>query len=79
MAAATDPELSDSQLKTSEMTQTVSHGGCWDTQPGRNEEPNEAATGLLSPCGLLLTHLLAAAATGTTRRLGDRPAKSHLS
>lgn len=49
MAAAADPELSDSQLKTSEMTQTVSHGGCLNMQPGRNEEPNEAATALLSP------------------------------
>lgn len=49
MAAPTDLELSDSQLRTSEMTQTVSHGGCLNMQPGRNEEPNEAATGLLSP------------------------------
>lgn len=56
MAAPTDPGLSDSQLTTSKMTQTVSHGGCLNMQPGRNKEPNEAATGLLSPTELLFTY-----------------------
>lgn len=47
-------------------------------QPGRNEESNEAAAGLLSPAGLLFTRRLAAAATGTTQRAGSGlPKASH--